>query len=74
MVPGKKGKLEGRREQRDQPSRSSSVDVVRGQVLAEPRESVMNVVRENKATSHVQIVGNANSACFSFNRSWRRSS
>lgn len=46
MVPGKKGKLEGRREQRDQPSRSSSVDVVCGQVLAEPRESVMNVVSQ----------------------------
>lgn len=46
MVPEKKGELEGGREQRDQPSRNSSVDVVRGQVLAEPRESVINVVSQ----------------------------
>lgn len=70
MIPGKKRKLEGRREQMDQPSRNISVNVVCGKVLAEPGESVTNVIAsgEDEAESSVQILCNANSACHSFTR------
>lgn len=46
MIPGKKRKSEGRRQQMDQPSRNISVNVVCGKVLAEPRESMINVISQ----------------------------